>query len=174
METLKIVGIVVGLLLVAGGIYGFFGTCKEKFNYHFFTKGSFISMTVAVGFGFLGKYLLETTMRNSAGNYIGLVLLVVAGLIVIVMVCRNFFETNFWYGLFGSVLQLSILGFAGLFTIALLMIYAAIQLFSAVVATGDSGKDDKDDDDDDDDWAHSDKNPASANFDEKSYFSFFK
>lgn len=162
METLKIVGIVFVLLLVGGCIYGFFETCQEKFNYHFFTKGSFISMTVAVGCGYLGKYVHETTLSNSSGHSIGWGLLGVAGVIVVVMVCRNFKQTNFWYGLFGSILQLSILGVAGFITISLLMIYAAIQL------AGSAHTSDKSDEQDANDaWADSELNPSSPNFDEK-------
>lgn len=172
MASLKIIGIVLALALIGGGIYGFFETCKKKFDYHFFTQATFIAGCTAMYAGIAGKSLLNLPPENASSQNYGLILIAVCCLIMIVMAIRNFQHTNFWFGLFGTIIQFSLLGVAAIVIVGLLFLYVGMQALSLLGQSDSSDSDRQSPSAVDDDWLNSDQNPTSAYYDDSSYFTF--
>lgn len=79
--------------------------CEEKFSYCFLTTPIFLATVIAMALLLLGNLWREDALKtgNDALNVI--ILMSIGVLIIIFLVYINFKQTNFWYGVGGTLLQ---------------------------------------------------------------------
>ena len=130
MLVLKIIGGLLALALVLFLLFIFDERCDEKFGHRFFKFSSLGILTVSVGIIQIGQIWYESSLESGSDTLNGLVLMIIGGLILLSVVLYNLKETNFVYGLFGSIIQISIFGTLAFISLPFLAAFAIFSILS--------------------------------------------
>ncbi|KZX38231.1 hypothetical protein [Wohlfahrtiimonas chitiniclastica] len=144
MTVLIVVGVLVGLFILAVVVMAFNEYCDAKFDHAFFTKPMLILLGVAAGLFIWGLSWYETDAATAKGytwNGIiftketlnGLALMGISILIYLSIAIYNFVVTNWIYGFFGTIMQFSILTVAAYFGFVLIVGYFGIMIMLSMM-----------------------------------------
>ncbi|MCZ4279598.1 hypothetical protein O4H49_02335 [Kiloniella laminariae] len=121
--------IIIGIIILAGAFFSFLtfnNHCNRKFGYRFFTMTSFVIVGASLILISIGHEWRLDALKENGDILNGIILMIIGVLISMYLVFKNFKETNFVYGLGGSIVQLSIFGVLTYLGIVVLIITIAI------------------------------------------------
>jgi hypothetical protein len=122
---MTVLTIIAALLVAAGGFFGltyFNNHCEKKFGFKFLTKPTFFLVVAGVLLVMFGNELRIDATKTGGDVLNGIVLIVIGTGVLSYMIYKNITETNIYYGVGGSAIQLvlfGVLGYVGLFVLIL-------------------------------------------------------
>lgn len=108
MTVLVILGLAIGAYLLYFSAVKFNEYTQKQYRYLFFQMNSFLAIAISYGLLFFGNRWYETALGKSEDTLNGIILMVIGVIIIIAMIIKNFYETDFITGLFGTLFQLSL------------------------------------------------------------------
>ncbi|MGB5868054.1 MAG: hypothetical protein WBG69_09315 [Arcobacteraceae bacterium] len=108
MTVLTILGLVIGAFILYLSVIKFNEYTQEHFRYLFFEMKSFVAIGISYAFLFFGNIWYQNALKDGGDILNGIILIVIAVIVILALIFRNFYETDFVTGLFGSLFQLSI------------------------------------------------------------------
>jgi len=108
MTVLAILGLAVGAYLLYLSAVKFNEYTQKQYRYVFFEMNSFLAIGISYGLLFFGNSWYETALGKGEDTLNGIILMVIAVIIILAMIVKNFYETDFTIGLFGTLFQLSL------------------------------------------------------------------
>ena len=124
MLVLKIIGVLVGLFLLAMFVSGMNDYTQKKYRYEIFNWYNLAAAGVGYGFMLFGRNWYLEALSNRGDTLNGMILFAIGVLIIFMVVRNNIKKTSFKFGLLFSVVQLalyipaSFVAFYGLFMVA--------------------------------------------------------
>ncbi len=110
MQVFKIIDAISVIAIGVWMLYVFNKSCKEKYNFHFFTKESFIAVAISFSLVLVGYDWYLASVSNNKNTMSGVALIILGANLGLVLIFRNSFQTSFRYALGGLSIQLIILG----------------------------------------------------------------
>lgn len=108
MTVLVILGLAIGAYLLYFSAVKFNEYTQKQYRYLFFQMNSFLAIAISYGLLFFGNRWYETALDKGEDTLNGIILMVIGVIIIIAMIIKNFYETDFITGLFGTLFQLSL------------------------------------------------------------------
>ena len=128
MTVLTIIGLVVGVFILFFGAMKFNEFTQQEFRYIFFEMSSFIAIGISYAFLYFGNIWYESALEKGESFLNGIILMVIAAIVILAIIFRNFYETDFVTGLFGSLFQLLIYVLCTIVSAYVLIILFALAL----------------------------------------------
>jgi len=128
MLVIKIIAILLLALIVYALVDKFNSFTYKKFNYQFFELDRFFIIAFSYALLFFGSVWYKDALRDATDPLNGIVLITIGVVILLTIVYKNFKNTNFTVGLFGSIFQLVVFAIITPVSIFALVIAAAFAM----------------------------------------------
>lgn len=128
MQVIEVASLIAIIALLAIGVKRFNERCQSKFGHMFFSKKAFFVTVAAVALFVAGNAWRVSAIKAHSDTLNAIMLMVVAGLVACGLVFLNVKQTDLFYGLVGSVLQLGAFSALALFSWPFLIVAVVLQL----------------------------------------------
>lgn len=111
MTALKIVGFIIGIIIILSLIGTMNETYLEKFNFAIFSKPMVIGQAIIGLCFFIGREWYVSAIAHNGDKLNGLVLIGLGAVITISVIIYIYYMTNFIYGTIGTIVYIAALVF---------------------------------------------------------------
>lgn len=165
MVMLKICAVLGVLFSLLTALYVFDEHCKLKFKHAFFSKGQAYVIGTGTALVIAGNYWSRSAVAAGGDPLNGWVVAIIGACVLLAVILNNFKNTNIWYGIGGTLIQLPLFASIVYVGYPVLLFCGACLLLSAVAGTDDVCKkqrkqeEEKAKEQEETDWYHNPVNP---------------
>ncbi|MBL3961024.1 hypothetical protein H3O04_00715 [Burkholderia sp. KCJ3K979] len=130
MNSHKLIIVSGAILAVVGGVQQLSRRCRRRFGHSIFSMRGFWLAAIAINLVWWGYYAWATASLHHVPTYVGIAVMALGIVAVSKLVHENVRETNFMYGIGGSLLQLVLFFPVTLYGLPLVAIALLFLLFA--------------------------------------------